>query len=282
MISVKQYFLPKSVNEAVQFLKEGNGKYYPIGGGTGFAFSKPRGIDAIVDLSRTGLHYVRELQNGLHVGAMTPIQDLVKKPVFSQYFGGIVHEAGLAVATTPLRNLITVGGNVMQVYLWSNLPPLLLAVGAKFKTVGMKKRTINADQFFSSQPRRQMGSGTLLKEIVLPENDRGVTGAFLKFSKTETDLAMMNIAVALWMKKGICRKVRIAVGAIAPMPVRLKEVERLLKGNSLTKDIIKNASYNGTQSLNILKDFRVRDGYKKEVLPVLLSRCLLKAVGRID
>jgi len=280
IIPIKEYFVPKSAAEAFRLLKKGGKRYYPIAGGTGFAFAKPSGIEGLVDLSRIGLHYVKFQEDGIHLGAGTPIRDLVKFRFFSEYMGGIVSEAGRAIATTPIRNLITVGGNVMQVFPWSNLPPLFLALDALFKTIGSSRRTIPADRFFSSQPRRQLAQGEILKEIVIPAPRKGWAGAYVKFSKTETDFGLLNVAAVIKLDKGICRGVRIALGAISAMPLLLARAEKVLKDKPVTLHNIEQAAQAACETLVPSSDFRVREGYKKEVAPVLISRCLCLAVER--
>jgi aerobic carbon-monoxide dehydrogenase medium subunit len=281
-INIKEYFLPGSIAEAIALLEKGNGKYMPVGGGTSFAFSKPREIEGLVDLSRTGIDYIKEVKDGVHIGAGVTISELIKNPLLSDYYGGVVPEAALCVGNTPLRNVITVGGKVLQIFLWCNLPPLFLAMNAKFIIAGpgKKKRSFRADVFFKKQPRRLIDKTEILKEVILPPRQKGASGAYLRFSKTENDLAMVNVAVILKMEKGICREARVALGAVAPLPVRLFAVEKLLEGKKITKKILKEASEKGTESFKPLKDFRVMDGYKKKILPVLVRRCLMSALDK--
>ncbi len=279
--SIKFYFLPNSPVNALELLQEGRGRYVPIGGGTSFTFRKPRAIEGIVDLSRTGLDFVKEMRGSLHIGATTPIGDLLKLPVFFTYYGGVVKEAARTIATMPLRNLITVGGNVLQVYPWASLPPLFLALGARFRIAGAGNRTIKADEFFSSQPRRLLGTADILKEIILPADAKGAAGAFVKFAKTETDFALLSVAVVLHVENGLCRNARIVVGAATPLPVRLQKAERVLKNQPLTDEVIERAAIAGGNSLQPVKDFRVRDGYKKQITPVIIKRCISSAASRL-
>jgi len=280
IISIKEYFLPKSAAEASRLLKKGEKRYYPIAGGTSFAFGKPSGIEGLVDLSRIGLHYVKFQEDGIHIGAGTPIRDLVKFRLFSEYMGGIVSEAGKAIATTPLRNLITAGGNVMKIFPWSNLPPLFLALDAVFKTTGSARRTINAKQFFSVQPRRQLAPGEILKEIVIPAPQKGRAGAYMKFSKTETDFGLLNAAAVIKVEKGICSQARIALGAFSPMPLLLTRAEEILKNKPATKENMEQAAQALCETIEPSNDFRVRQGYKKEIAHVLVNRCLCLAMER--
>jgi len=280
MIPIEEYFLPQNVEEALLLLRKGKKDYFILSGGTSLAFAKPKGIKAIVDLSRIGLQYVKRQKNGILMGAATPVCELINNPVFSDYYGGMVREAALTLATTPLRNLITLGGNVLQIYPWSTLPPLFLALGAKFKTTGEGKDPVPAEEFFFRHPSKQLEKAELLREIILPRQEQGARGAFLKFSKTETDFALLNIAALLRVKNGKCLEARIAVGAVASLPIRLLKAEEALMGSSLTKEILKSAAQIGGESLKPMKDFRVKDGYKERIAPILIERCLSLAWKR--
>ena len=278
--SVEKYFLPASLDAARRHLKAGNGGYVLIGGGTGFTFSAPKYIRGIIDLSKAGLDYITNAGDGIHIGAAAPLGTLLKNPLLKKYCGGVIGESVLTIATTPLRNLITVGGNAVQVFIWSSLPVLFLALDAQFVTIGGRRRIFKADEFFKSQPRRQMGEEAILKEIILPRQKPSSAAAFLKFSKTETDFALLNIAVYVSIARNKCHETRIALGAATPLPIRLTAAEEALKGEVLTEDNIALAAGAGADMVNYLKDMRVLDGYKKQAAPALIRRCIQMAVER--
>ena len=271
---VREYFLPTRASEVLKLIKREKGRCFLLAGGTGLNFGSPKGVTVIIDLSRAGLNYVRETSGGISIGAATPVCEILRNPLFSSYAGGMVRESALSIATTPLRNLITAGGNVMQVFIWSSLPVLFLALDARFRVMGERNGLIRAEEFFSAQPRRLVGACSILKEIILPATSECDVGAFMKFSKTETDFALINAAVFLSVRGGICKKARIAVGAVSPMPVRLAAAEKVLEGQPLSDKLIDDAARAGVSGISILRDIRVSEGYKREILPVILRRCL--------
>lgn len=251
-----------------------------MGGGTGFTFSAPKHIKGIIDLSRAGLDYITNAEDGIHIGAAAPLGTLLKSPLLKKYCRGVIGESVLTIATTPLRNLITIGGNAVQVFIWSSLPVLFLALDAQFLTVGGKRRIFKADEFFKSQPRRLMGEGAILKEIILPRQKSSSGAAFHKFSKTETDFALLNIAALVSVNRNKCQEIRIALGAATPLPIRLRAAEDALKGKELTDENIALAASAGAEMVNYLKDMRVEEGYKKQAAPSLIRRCIMMAVER--
>lgn len=278
--TVEKYFLPATLDAARRLLTAGKGSRVLMGGGTGFTFSAPKHIKDIIDLSRAGLDYITNAEDGIHIGAATPIGKLLSSPLLKKYCKGVVCESALTIATTPLRNLITTGGNAVQVFIWSSLPVLFLALDAQFAAVGGKRRIYTADEFYKSQPRRQMGEGAILKEIILPRQKPSTAAAFLKFSKTETDFALLNIAARISISRNKCQDIRIALGAATPLPVRLTAAEDALKGKELTEENIALAAYAGAEMVNYMKDIRVEEGYKKQIAPSLIHRCILMAAER--
>jgi carbon-monoxide dehydrogenase medium subunit len=293
LTDVREYFLPTRASEVLRLIRREKGRCFLLAGGTGLTFGAPsasagatallrkrKGVEVIIDLSHAGLNYVRETSGGISIGAATPVGELLKNPLFSSYAGGMVRESALSIATTPLRNLITAGGNVMQVFIWSSLPVLFLALDARFRVMGERNGLIRAVEFFSAQPRRLVGAGSILKEIILPAPSECAGGAFMKFSKTETDFALINVAVLLSVKGGVCNKARIAIGAVSPMPVRLLAAEKILEGQPLRDELIEDAARAGAGGIFILRDIRVSEGYKRDIIPVILRRCLKIASER--
>ena len=278
---VNEYFFPGSSKEASEILSRGKGEFLLLGGATSFTFSRPGKVKALVDLSRTGLDYVKIRKKSIGIGALTPIRELAHLPIFQRYAGGVVHEAAVDIATTPLRNMITVGGNVMKIFLWSDLPPLFLALNARFLVCGPGggKKTFGADEFFSSQPRSLIGKNAILKEVSLPRNPE-TFGAFIKYSLTETDFALINACAVLRVSDGECRQLRLTVGAVTPLPRRLLKAEKFLTGKKLNRKNIREAAALGAGELSPLKDIRTEPGYREKILPVILERCLITAWER--
>lgn len=278
-MDIKEYFTPKSVKEALEILKEGKGRFIPVSGGTSFAFGRPPQVEGLVDLNRCGIDYVKEKKQAICLGAATPVIHFQKHSILNNYMGGVMPEAALSIATSPLRHVITAGGNCMQIFLWSGLPPLFLSLGAKFKIQGKKKETITADNFFKTQPRRRVENTSLLTEIILPP-DNGAGAAYVKFARSKTDFALMSVAAFLYAEDGVCEKARIAVGSLSPLPTRLFEAEEILLNSELNVENIERAAKAGAESMKPMKDFRTRDHFKKKVAPVMIRRCLELAAER--
>jgi len=278
---ISDYFLPRTLNEAREILDRLGDHAMIIGGGTAFAFLKiPSGVRTFVDLSRAGISGIRETPRSLVIGASATITDIMTHPLLRNHLGGVVPEAALCIGTTPLRNLITVGGSVSRVFYWSCLPPLLMAMKAKIRVWNRKNVSLSAEDFFTSNMKNGKHLG-IIRDIHLPKPKTNAAAAFAKISRTATDFAFVNVAASVEASDGIIRDSRIVVGAITPKPLRLLDIEKALKNKPLSPEIINDAVSVSPATVNPRKDFRIRDGYSLEILPVILKRCLQTAFSRL-
>lgn len=140
MIPIEEYFLPQNVEEALLLLNKGKKDYYILSGGTSLAFAKPKGIKAIVDLSRIGLQYVKIRKNGILMGAATPVRELITNPLFSDYYGGVVREAALTLGTTPLSEFNYTGRECPPDLSLVHSSPLIFSLGREIQNHRRGKR----------------------------------------------------------------------------------------------------------------------------------------------
>jgi len=90
------------------------------------------------------------------------------------------------------------------------------------------------------------------------------------------DLAIASLAVMLETEGKKCLKARLAAGSVAPVPLRLKEVEALLEGKLLTKDLIEKAQELAMKVITPISDIRASRQYRRQILAVLIKRALEK------
>ena len=130
--TLKLFHYPKSVPEACSLLREDEGAKI-IAGGTALALTKLQKVHALVDISRLGLEYIKTETDGKHIGATTSAQTLATSVTLRQIAGGILSTAAAGIGSRPIRNQVTIGGNVVQLYPWSDLPAALIALDATVK-----------------------------------------------------------------------------------------------------------------------------------------------------
>jgi xanthine dehydrogenase YagS FAD-binding subunit len=108
---------PQTVEQAAALLSKAGGKAVLMAGGTDLLGELKEGVvepEVVIDLkSIFGLSYIKKEKDGLHIGAATPIAELIDSPVIRQEYKGL-HEAARVIASPQLRNIGTVGGNLCQ------------------------------------------------------------------------------------------------------------------------------------------------------------------------
>jgi CO/xanthine dehydrogenase FAD-binding subunit len=271
--NVVDYLKPTSVKEVCEKLTSKELYYTILAGGTSLILNNPTKKIGIVDIKGLKLNYIKSSKKSISIGAATTINELLDSSIIKNYCNGIIFKSAYNISSTPLRNLITVGGNIVQLYPWSDLPLALLIAEAKVKLVGKtKNRTIKISNLFKKHPTIQLKKDEVLTEIILPEN-KGYKGSFKKFSKTSFDYSLIDVAVLLNVKKNIIEDAKIGISACGPLPQLLSKSSKLLVGKKITdKDVIKQLLLESINEAIFMKDKRVSVDYKKQILPVLIAR----------
>ncbi|HYK60536.1 MAG TPA: xanthine dehydrogenase family protein subunit M [Bryobacteraceae bacterium] len=159
----------------------------------------------------------------------------------------------------------------------SDTAPALVALGAKFRIAGPSgERTVAAADFFalpSKDPAREnvLAHDEVLVEIGLPAASRGLRSTYHKELDRESwTHAIVSVAVALEMDRDACKKARVVLGGVAPIPWRLPKVEAMLAGQRMTPDLAARAgeaSIEGAQPL-------AKNKYKLPITKAVVKRTI--------
>lgn len=315
----------KTVHEAVTLLKNYRGKAKLIAGGTdllGVLKDKilPDYPEAVINIKTIpGLDHITEDAQGLKIGALAKLADIAKSPTVKGHYK-ILGEAAYAVATTLLRNMATIGGNLCQdVRCWyyrypddlggrrlcylkgnkgckaligenqyhsifgaskggcvsvnpSDIAVALLALDAKVKIAGPRDvRIIPIDNFFASL-RNVLGTEELVIEIQIPRPPDNAKQSFLKFRLRKTiDFSIVSVASLITVGDGVCEDARIALGAVAPTPMRATEAEQTIKGKAIIESLAEMAGAAAVKNAKALS----KNAYKIPITKTLVKRAIL-------
>ncbi len=271
--NLNRYHKPSTIGEALDILKNSE-KVKILAGGTSVAVNKNDDINVLVDIKGLGLNYIKKENNEIKIGATTTVNEMLDSELIKQYCGGIVHKACYTVASTPLRNMITAGGNSTQVYRWSDLPLVFLTTGASFeiKSGDGLEKTITAGEFFKKHPQYALKKTDILTEIKLPYN-KGYEGNFLKFSKTSFDYTLLNVSAFLNVDDMGRSGFKIGLGGASLLP----RVFDVITGNTVVTEFVKTQNFDSVLEMIssdavFNTDIRVTEGYKKTVFKNLAKR----------
>ncbi|HNY12798.1 MAG TPA: FAD binding domain-containing protein [Candidatus Wallbacteria bacterium] len=276
---LEEYVRPDSLKDALAILDKKKDAAKILAGGTAVMVSHNAGVKTLVDIKHLGLNKIKKEGKDMKIGAAVTISQLLQNPLIQKYCGGLLYQSAYFIASTPLRNMITLGGNIVSVYPWSDLPVALLLSDAKVIIAGKEKtRTVSYRELLKKHPAQNIAKNEIVTDIILPDA-AGYSGAFVKYAKTSFDLAMLDVGVTAKIKGREFEDVRFAISAIGPLPQMLNESAGMLIGCK-TNDAaaIEKAAAKASVEAKFMSDKRVSIEYKKEILPVLIRRLVEKIV----
>jgi carbon-monoxide dehydrogenase medium subunit len=160
-----------------------------------------------------------------------------------------------------------------------------LALDATVNIVGPAgERSLDIADFFLGVGENALKKDEMLTEIRLPAFPARTGSAFMKKGRLAAcDLAIVNVTVRLTMSDdSICQEARIALGAVAPVPLRAKAAEAMLRGEKLQDKIISNAATQVVQLIKPISDIRSSAEYRKILSCVLVERALKEAATKLS
>lgn len=276
------YFAEKSVEDTLALLARYGNKAVIMAGGTDLVPRinlyklKP---EVLVYIGNIGLDYVREEGGRLLIGAATPLAKIAASRKVAGKAGALAEAAGVA-ATPAVRTTATIGGNLANASPAADLATPLLAVDAELRLLSEKgERLVPLADFFKGPGRTVINPGELIVEVSLPRPKGRCV--FLKLGRRKAmSLSVVNTAVRLHLSGGICREVRIAVGAIAPTPLRCLEAESLLTGKRIDRELIALCAATAIAAGSPVDDRRATAWYRREAGTALVARALALASGQ--
>ncbi len=280
-----EIFQPSSVNEASEILRDrGPGGHFLAGGTDLIIAIKEKGLAPkyLVDLKRIpSLSDIREQPDGgLSIGALTTMRQVETSPIIGRRLPFLAQSAA-EVGSIQIRNRATIGGNMANATPSADVAPTLLALEAKARVAGRSgERVIGLEQFFRGPGETVMELGEILLAILIPPIQAGLVGEYIKFSPREMmDLATIGVAVTLVLSGKRCEQVRIALGAVAPTPMRARKAEAVLSGQILTEELADKAGHEASKECKPISDVRSSADYRKEMVRVNTKRALLNAAA---
>lgn len=227
-----------------------------------------------------------ECQNGqgLSIGAASPLNLLVRDEFIRSKYG-LLAQAAHSVGSLQVRNRASIGGNICNASPAADTAPALLVYEAEVETWGPRdSRLIPISEFFIGPGETILEHGEFVCKIRIPQPDTGSYGVYLKLGRTgSVDLAIVSVAcLAL-----ACGEVRIALGAVAPTPIRVKEAESVLSSRKDDEAIDFAASLAREMAVPI-NDVRAGKEYRLDMVEVLTKNAIrqaltgLAATGKVE
>ncbi len=274
------YFEPKTITEALSVLAKYGEHANVIAGGTDvmvdMKYKEEPGC--LVNIKKIpGLDTIQENGASLQMGPLVTIRDIETSRLVRERLP-LLWESCHQFASLQIRNTATIGGNICRASPSGETLAPLLALEAKAKLAFRDgEKTEAFSSFFQGPGKTSLGSKGLLTEIEIPYPPKGSHGVYLKHAvRGAMDIAMVSVAVLITADAGnsSLQDVRIALGAVAPTPIRATKTEALLRGKSLTAALVKEAATLAASESSPITDQRSSAEYRGWIVEALTRRGL--------
>lgn len=275
-----------------------------IGGGTDYYVRNPAPDEDFAPAllaRRPELAEIREVREGgrgwVEIGAAATVHDFFASPLVRKAIPGIENYE-TEFASTLIRNLATVGGNIANASPVGDLTSMLLGAGAVL-VIGVASlagvtgvnstRTVPLEKFFLGYKKIDLIGSEAILAVRVPEaeqyaeNESPLYFSFEKIAKRKRlDIASVNTAMSFRIVDGRFRDVHLSAGGIAPTPALLQKAVQIIEGNEFTHDSAKLAALAqktagaAMAEINPISDVRGTDSYRRDMLGRLIIAHFLK------
>ncbi len=278
------YLAPHTVDEACSALAERRGDARLFAGGTDLVLQmKRREITprAIIGLKGVAsMSCIRAQAGGLAIGAMTTFRAIESSPLIREKHDFLC-ETAAAIGSPEIRAVATIGGNLSGALPCADFPAPLMTLGAIVRLRSVRgERALALEDFFMEFAKTAAAPDEILTEIEIPSRPGFSAGAYLKFhDRHAMDMTTTGVAAFVtWdREKRLIGDARIALSVSGPVPLRVKNAEAALRGQTFTEKALEEAALLACQEAQPRASWRARREFREELINVLTKRALRQA-----
>ncbi|MBU4484045.1 xanthine dehydrogenase family protein subunit M [bacterium] len=276
------YIKPSSVADAIEALSESKNGCV-LSGGTDLVCWLREGFvtpDVVVDIK--DIEKLKEItfkDNTLTIGALVTFAEIIESEVIREKFPLLI-ESSKMVASTGVRNRATMVGNICSAVPSCEAGTPLLVYEASVVVNGSNgERKIHISDWFKGPKKTALNRGEFVTSIDIQYPERKHGSCYVKLGRYKgEDLAQASVAILILDKN----EYRVAFGAVAPTPVRAKNIELELFGKALSDELIKKCKDLVGRDISPITDIRSTKEYREHMIKVMLERGLKAAVARLE
>jgi aerobic carbon-monoxide dehydrogenase medium subunit len=229
-----------------------------------------------------GLLTAARADGGVRIGALTTLNQLATSTVIGQRFPALV-EAAREMASPQIRNLGTVGGNIVGAVPCADLPPVLTVMHAAVSLWSAKgQRVIPIETFFVGPRQTVLRDDEILTEIFIPDPQARFGAGYARFGLREANsVAVAAVAAGLVLREdGTVGEARICLNAVASTPKMVAAAESLLVGRAVDEAALDRAAAAAMEASQPISDLRGTADYRRDLVGILTRRALVTAHKR--
>lgn len=275
-----EFHAVETAAEALRMMRKFKGKAALLAGGSDLVPKLKSGAlapVAVIDIKKIeALRGIRRNgKNAVSIGSLVTLAEIAESPLIRKNLP-VLSETALMMASPQVRNRATVGGNLSNAAPSADMAPPLLALGARVELHTQKgKKTVPLEDFFLGPGKTLAGREGLLSRIIVPVPPKNARVHFLPLCiRKAMDLSIVSAAAYVERERGIVKTARIALGAVAPVPLRAKAAEKKIIGTEGGAKTIAEAALTASQEARPITDVRACKEYRCEMVRVTVERAL--------
>ena len=285
MIPPFDYKCPNTIEEAIELLWQAEGKAKIIAGGTDLVIglrSEDQSPQLIIDVTKIEeLRKIEEKNGAISIGAAVTHSEISSSSIIRKH-AKILSDAASEIGSPQIRNLGTIGGNIVNASPAADTIPPLMILNAMGRVVSKAGgREVPLDQLFKGPYRTSLKPFELLAQVTFQKLPSDTRSSFVRLARRDAmAIARMSVAIVLRIGKGGNRieDIRIAVGSVTPTPQRMSETEAFLRGKSPDEKVLRKASLKVSETMIGRSGIRLSTSYKRPVVESLFIRAIKKAL----
>ncbi|MBN2123719.1 MAG: xanthine dehydrogenase family protein subunit M [Deltaproteobacteria bacterium] len=281
-----QYHDPGTLEEAYELLEAANGGGQILAGGTDLLVNMKKGMlspEHVISLSRIRrLGKIAATEGTFRIGACVTAADLNESEGVRRELQALAIGAG-SLGSPLVRNLATLGGNLVSARPAADLPPSLIAYGARVVLKSRDgERIVPLEEFIQGPGETVKAPEEILSEVLVDVPPLYSGGGYVKLGvRRVLEISIVNVAAFLSLDRpdGAIQSARVVLGAVGPVPLRAPAAEGVLVGERPGEALFARAAEAAVQDARPIDDFRASAEYRREMVRVLARRALEMAFG---
>ena len=284
------YLVPKTLDEAVSMHASYGDRARYVAGGTDVLIKikedklRPDYLISLKHILGQDRPFLNTETGELFIGAFMTHRAIEKSAIVQHHYP-ILHDAVTNIGSVQIRNVATIGGNLVNAVPSADGAIPLIALDGKAHIYGPKgHRSVELLRFFLGPGQCDLAASEILLEIVIPPLSPRSGGAYIKHGRRAAmELPMLGVGMLLNMEENLktCAGVRICLGVAAPTPLRCFEAEKYLIGKTVDDATLAEAGRIAGEESKVRDSIRGVAWYRREMVAVLVRRMGLKALERV-
>lgn len=271
---IAAYHQPEALEAALDFVARGA---TPIAGATALYTGRGKRDTELVDVTRLGLDRITVGDDAVELGATVTLSQLSRAVQIPGMAGALLRQAARGVASAPLRNVITLGGNLAHLVYWADMPVVLLALDASVQVRRAGSAPVDRPLADVLREGKKAWDGGLITSFRVPLGQGTLGFGYDRFTRTSTDYAFATACVTMRVMEGRAREVHVVLGAVQSRPGRAAAAEALIEGNSVDDNLRRAVMDEVRRGVEVAPNFRAPAEYRRELAAVLAGRAVDKA-----